>query len=492
MAQPNLIVVLVDQMRRDALSCAGDPNVRTPNIDRLAERGVRFTSACSTFPACVPFRFSLITGEYAHSRNVPALGFRLSPAERTLGEAIQAQGYATAYIGKWHLYSAYGVSGGLSLSQACRSPIPRSHRRGFDHWRGFELRNEFRDTWYFADDETEPRRLDGHQTDGLFDMALSYIENERPRDRPFFLLLSVEAPHPPFMASEESLRRVSERGPLKPRPNVDLPAIRFFPPEWYEASGPAGSVDPGDPESVKRVFEANMQVYYAMIEMIDDSMGRLADALDANGIAGSTTVVFLSDHGELGGSHGMLGKAEPWEESIGIPLIVAGPGIPADMQGRSCAAPFNTEDIYPTLVGLAGGRTDGKPGFDFSPFMRGRAPAPERDGVLLEFVAETRPNRAYYDETWRGVRTERYKYTVIGDRTGARPWGLFDLEADPFEARNLIDDPLNSELAGDMHRRLVRLLDAVGDDYALAPAFGMPARNAVPLEHVSRRASASP
>ena len=85
---PNVVVVLADQMRRDALSCAGNANVQTPNLDRLAERGVRFTAACATFPACVPFRFSLLTGEYAHSRNVPALGYRLSPAERTLGDAL--------------------------------------------------------------------------------------------------------------------------------------------------------------------------------------------------------------------------------------------------------------------------------------------------------------------------------------------------------------------------------------------------------------------
>ena len=253
MNKPNIIVVLVDQMRRDAMSCAGDPNVRTPNLDRMAQNGVRFTSACSTFPACVPFRFSMITGQYAHSRNVPALGFRLSPAERTIGDALKDEGYAAAYIGKWHLYSAYGVSGGLTLSQACRTPIPASHRRGFDYWRGFELRNEFYDTYYFADDDPQPRRIDGYQTDGLFSLALDYLEKGRSGDQPFVLMLSVEAPHPPFTAPEDSLRRVRDRGPLSFRSNVDLGSIRFFPPEWFEESGPAGKVDPDDPASVKRV-----------------------------------------------------------------------------------------------------------------------------------------------------------------------------------------------------------------------------------------------
>ena len=480
MDRPNIVVVFVDQMRRDAMSCAGDPNVMTPNLDRMARNGVRFTSACSTFPACVPFRFSMMTGEYAHSRNVPALGYRLSPAERTLGDAIKAQGYATAYIGKWHLYSAYGVSGGLTLSQASRTPVPASHRRGIDYWRGFELRNEFYDTFYFADDHPEPRRLEGHQTDGLFALAVDYLENRRDADSPFFLVLSVEAPHPPFMASEESLRRVCERGPPVPRPNQDLGAISFFPPEWYEENAPPGRVDPADPESVRRVADANMQAYYAMIEMIDANMGRLDETITQQGIADKTIVVFLSDHGELGGSHGLLGKAEPWEESVGIPLIVSGPETLVAGRGTTASVPINTEDLFPTLVGLAGGVAGGDlKGMDLSGFLRGESPEPARDGVLLEFVTETRSNRAYYDETWRAIRTARYKYSVIGDRSGAKPWQLFDLRADPYEMTNLVDLPEHMDVAREMHRRLTALLDETGDDYALASAFGLPARNAV-------------
>ncbi|MCY0150381.1 sulfatase [Hoeflea sp. G2-23] len=480
MNQPNIIVVLVDQMRRDALSCAGDPNVRTPNLDRLASRGVRFTSACSTFPACVPFRFSMVTGEYAHSRNVPALGYRLSPAEHTLGDALKSQGYATAYIGKWHLYSAYGVSGGLTLSQASRTPIPASHRRGFDYWRGFELRNDFYDTAYFVDDDPVPRRLPGHQTDGLFDLAAHYLEADRPEDQPFFLLLSVEAPHPPFMASEQSLKRVRDRGPMVPRPNVDLAAISFFPPEWHEESGPAGKVDPDDPASVARVAEANMQAYYAMIEMIDDNMGKLDTVLEQTGLADNTVVVFLSDHGELGGSHGLLGKAEPWEESVGVPLIVAGPDRYVAGHGATASVPVNTEDLFPTFVGLTGGSASARfTGMNLAPFIRGECAEPVRDGVLLEFVTETRSNRSYYDETWRGIRSDHLKYTVIGDRAGARPWQLFDLSTDPYEMNNLVDQSAGADLAADMHGRLIGLLDRSGDDYALAPAFGHPARNAV-------------
>jgi len=482
MPYPNIVVVLVDQMRRDALSCAGDANLRTPHIDALAARGIRFTAANSTFPACVPFRFSMLTGQYAHTRNVPALGYRLSPAERTLGEAIGAQGYATAYIGKWHLYSAYGVSGGLSLSQAARTPVPASHRRGFDYWRGFELRNDFYDSWVFSDDDPNPERLEGHQTDALFAKAFQYIEQDRPQASPFFLMLSVEAPHPPFMATPEHLARVCGRGRWKGRPNTDVGGIEFFPPEWHDPTGPAGAIDPSDPASVTAVFEANMQAYSAMIEQIDDNMGLLDACLDRAGLRNDTIVVFLSDHGELAGSHGLLGKAQPWEESVGVPLIAAGPGI---AQGQLCDAPVGTEDLFPTFLGLAGGDDAALPGESLVPLMQG-GPEPVRDGVLLEFVTETRAGRGYYDATWRGIRTRRYKYTVLGDRSGAMPWQLFDLQVDPFELVNLLDGADAEPVAADLHQRLARLLVETGDDYALAPTFGVPKQNCVPLDPKTR------
>jgi len=509
---PNVIVVLVDQLRRDALGHAGDVNVRTPNIDRLAHEGVRFSAACSTFPACVPFRFSLMTGEYAHTRNVPALGYRLSPSERTLGDALSALGHATAYIGKWHLYSAYGVSGGLNLSQACRTPIPRSHRHGWDYWRGFELRNDFHDTWYFRDDEQEPHKLDGYQTDGLFDLAFTYLREDRPKDRPFFLLLSVEAPHPPFIAPPAAIDKVASRGPLTHRVNVDVAKIAFFPPEWYEDASPGGRLDPADPAAVQRVFEANMQAWYAMIEVIDENIGRLRDELDAQNLAEDTIVVFLSDHGELGGSHGALGKGEPWEESIGVPLIVHSANTALIPCSRVCDTPVHTEDLFCTFTGLAAGSTASRaagtaaarlslekskptdaraPRIDFSAYLRGETRQPTRVGVPLQFVTETRRDRAYYDSTWRGLRTQRYKYTLLGSRSGAVPWQLFDLKSDPMELNNLLDVyPENEcgaghrkenhrELARDLHSQLLDLLDASEDDYAVAAAFGFPARRVV-------------
>ena len=138
--------------------------------------------------------------------------------------------------------------------------------------------------------------------------------------------------------------------------------------------------------------------------------------------------------------------------------------------------PLHTEDLFATLVGLAGGWSQPPaPRVDFAPYLRGEAGEPVRDGVLLEFVTETRQNRAYYDETWRGIRTRTHKYTVLGSRSGADPWQLFDLAADPSRKQSGRRSGARA-VAADLHRRLIALLDASEDDYALAPAFGIAGR----------------
>jgi len=465
--RPDILVVLVDQLARHALSRYGDPNTRTPEIDRMAAEGLAFEAMCSTFPACVPFRFSMMTGQYAHSRMVPALGYRMSPAERTLGEAIQAAGYQTAYMGKWHLYSLYGVVGNQTLAQANRTPIPASHRRGWDIWRGFELRNDFYDTWFFEDDDPEPKRLPGYQTHALFDMAEAWLA--APRDRPGFAILSPEAPHPPFTAPKEAVERVRVRGPWRVRPNVDVDAIRAFPPEWAHMVPPGASLGNAQRGAERRaIFDRAMQVYAAMIEEIDARMGRLLATLRAPD-ARPSVVVFLSDHGELGGSHGMLGKAEPQEESVGVPLIVWSNDPALVPPGRTCNLPLCTEDLFPTLSGLAGAREQGLPGLDLSGFAQGRRPEPEREAVLLEFTAETRPTRRHFDTTWRGIRTRDMKYVVTGNYDGTQPWLCHDLASDPFEMENLIETAPEDDRIFTLHALLTQTIREAGDDFPIQP-----------------------
>jgi arylsulfatase A-like enzyme len=452
----NVLMIVADQLRRSALSCYGDPNVATPAIDELAASGARFDAASATYPVCVPSRFTLMTGEYAHTRFIPSIEWRMSPAERTLADEFNDAGYDTAYFGKWHLHGGFGVLPGHNVVKASRTPIPRPFQGRWQRFVGFDICNDPFDTYCFVDDDPTPRPIDGYQTDALFDQVIDYVR--RPRTRPFAAVLSVEPPHPLFTAPEPYLERWRGR-PVELRENVDLSRT-------YKTRGPH-SQDLLD----------DLRVYYAMVENLDDNVRRLTDALDDD-----TAVVLWSDHGELLGSHGLLAKQHPYEESVGVPLIVAGPGIPSTVIDD----PVCTEDLFPTLLGLAGLRPrDPKPGLDLTPRIRDEQLG--REGVLLEFVAELRPAMVYHEETWRALRTRDAKYTVLGGARGGDPWQFFDLRADPYEQRNLIGDPAREGEIAHHHRLLRERLAETYDHYVLAPAYGCAGLNEWNPEAVHQR-----
>ncbi|HKI55781.1 MAG TPA: sulfatase [Trueperaceae bacterium] len=446
--RPNLLVVMADQLRRQALGVYGDMDVATPNIDALAARGVRFDNACATSPICVPFRFTFMTGAPAHTRQVAAIEWRMSPAERTLADAFGEAGYQTVYVGKWHLSGGHGGAPWASRPLVNRTPIPRAYRGGWEVWRGFELRNDPFDTWYFADDDPEPVRLEGYQTDALTDLTIETLRSGRDPERPFFCVLSVEPPHPPFVVPEADRRRWETRP-------ITLPGN-------FAARDAAG-------ES-QLLHERRM--YYAAVENLDANVGRLMRFLDEEGLSESTVVVFLSDHGELGGSHGLREKQYPFEESVGIPLIVADPRRP-ERHGAVVAAPACTEDLFPTLLGLAGVGPDGRRnagprgphavGVDLAPLIAGERDDLDRDAVALEFSTELRAGQPFFHGGWRALRGRRYKYALIQDADGVRPWFLFDLQEDPGETRNLLNDPAHSATCRAMHETLVRWLEETDD-----------------------------
>jgi len=448
--RPNILIILSDQLRRGALGCYGDPNSVTPYIDALASSGVRFTNACSSYPICVPFRFTFMTGVAAHSRLIPGIEWRMSPTERTLADEFNEAGYETIYVGKWHLDGGHGRMG--SAKQTNRTPVRREYQGRWEKWYGFELSNEFFDTCYFEDDDPTPIPIDGYQTDGLFDVALEYLENGRDRSRPFCLVLSVEPPHGPFVAPAEYEKRWRAK-------DIELPP-NFTP----------------QAEQRDRILDERA-VYYGMVENLDANVGRLQEFLSLAGLADSTVQLFFSDHGEMNGAHGLRGKQYPYEESAGIPLIVSDPRLP-ERAGVVIEDPTNTEDLFPTILGAAGLESAAVlPGADLSPLIRGEQARLDRFGVPLEFVAELRAGYPFYDETWRAFRSRRFMYTVLGDKNGARPWQFFDLEADPWQLNNLVDDPASREELT-RHHRALRDEIAAGDDlFALEPAFGMPGIN---------------
>lgn len=465
---PNILVIFPDQLRRGALGVYGDPNVSTPHMDRLAQAGVRFSNACSTYPICVPFRFSLMTGEYAHSRFVPAIEWRMSPAERTLADEFNEQGYHTVYCGKWHLYGGHGQLPGHSILKANRTPVPRAHQGRWQKWLGFELRNDPFDTCYFEDDDPTPRPLGKYQSDGLFDLTMDYLQNKRPDDRPFCCVLSVEPPHFPLFAPQEYQERWKDR-PLKLPPNF-----------LFQDEKPAPGPKQGEAQRAKALND--LCRYYAMIENLDDNVGRMMEWLDESGLAENTIVVLFSDHGQMDGSHSERSnrKDDPYEESVGVPLFV----FDARQKERASTvieAPTCTEDLFPTLLGLAGcSPRDTKPGLDLTPLIRGEVAELPREGVLLEFVHQLKDDAVwgpYHAKYWRAFRSQRFKYSVLGDATGGEPWQFFDLENDPHEMHNLVENPEWQERIGHFHRLLRERLVETGDHYVLRPAFGQPGLN---------------
>ncbi len=448
--RPNLLVVFCDQLRRDAIGAFGDPNIETPHLDQMVRTGVSFSNSCSTYPICVPFRFTLMTGEYAHSRFVPGIEWRMSPAERTLADEFNDAGYESIYLGKWHLYGGHALLPGHSTRKANLTPVPRAHQGRWQKWLGFELRNGHFDTCYYEDDDPTPRPIETYQTDGLFDLAMDYIENRTDTYKPFSCIISVEPPHFPYEAPPELEAKWKDR-------EMEVPP----------------SFSAKDCEERER-FLALRRIYYAMVENLDQNVGRLRTWLEETGLDDNTIVVFFSDHGEMGGCHGLrtLLKQYPYEESIGIPLIICDPRHPERADTR-IPVPTCTEDLFPTLLGLCGlSPQNPLPGTDLAPLISGSCDQLDRPGVLLEFVAETRANSTFHHETWRGFRSENYKYTVLGDVNGGEPWQFFDLQEDPFELNNLVNDPAWREEIERHHRWMRERMVATVDSYILKPAWG--------------------
>lgn len=432
--RPNILWFFSDQHRGQALGCAGDVNVRTPHLDRLAGDGIRFSNAYSNTPICAPFRASLYTGKRITSHGVNSLFVPLLPDHRVLPQELHDAGYITAHYGKWHL------SGGDCPSHFV-SPY---FRPGWDEWVGWENSNRPWNTEYSTGNLPMPiRRLDGYQTDAMVDLSIEWLDR-RTADTPWFHVLSIEPPHPPYTAPERNMVRVRDRD-IRLRPNVA-----------------------NDGPDVDRHI-ATLRAYYAQIENLDENVGRLLDALETTGQADNTIVCYFSDHGDFMGSHGRGDKTRPELESSSIPLIIRYPGsVPS---GVSTDALICGLDIMPTTLGLAGVSVpEYVEGIDMSPVVRGEV-ADLRDSVLLQydqsFFGTSRPW-----ETFRSYVTKRWMYSRFLVRDQSH---LYDLESDPYQLNNLIDDPHHSTTVADLDRALNAELERISD-----PVLDLPGWNVSP------------
>jgi len=387
-----------------------------------------------------------MTGEYAHTRGVASMGYRLSPAEPTLADAFNRAGYSTTWIGKWHLSSL--LHSGMCTSDHAHQPVPEQNRGRWQRFLGFSYRNNHFDSWYFEDNDPEPKYFTGFQTDGITDVAITELDHVQ--ENPFCMVLSPEPPHPPLTPPEVDRQRWVHRE-IEIPPNVE-PGCTW---QWR----------PGTAEECRRL-------YYAMVENFDRNVGRLLDAVTERNLDNNTIIVLLSDHGELDGAHGHFAKNRPYEESVGIPFIVYDPR--SKNTAASSSLPVCSEDIFPTLCGLCNiehGRQ--LPGLDLSTLIR-EGTEPNRKSILLQHVAARADGGLFAKDPWRAIRTRQYTYTVKGDHHGAIPWQLFDNYNDPWQLENLLERSDTAELASLLHTKLRNLLIRFDDDYPLAPAWGLP------------------
>jgi arylsulfatase A-like enzyme len=446
-ARPNVLFVLCDDLRPDAIGCYGSAHVRTPHLDALARSGVRFANAFCTTSLCSPSRASILTGLYAHRHGVRD-NFTELPAELPHWPArLRAEGYATASIGKWH------------MGEDNDAPRP-----GFDWFVTHKGQGKYVDTeWNINGERRET--LPGYYTTVVTDACLEWLRAQ-PAGRPWALCLGHKAPHSFYFPEWKYARAFDDVRVAYPASATRLEGkpdwIRERLTTWHGIYGPLfewrKTFPDTRPEAVAD-FERMVRAYWGTVLSVDDSLGRLLDFLRATGQADRTLVVFMGDNGLLEGEHGMVDKRTMHEPSIRIPLIASGPGLP---RGRVVEAQVLVEDVAPSILELCGAAPiAGIDGRSFRALSDEGDPA-WRTAWLYEYNYE---RQFPYTPNIRGIRTDRWKLVRYphGDGTADRHRPeLYDLAADPGELVNLAADPAHAATRAELERQLADLLATHG------------------------------
>lgn len=426
--RPNVILLMPDQMRSQAMGVAGDEQIHTPNLDRLAREGLYLPNTFANNPVCCPARATILTGVYPHTHGVLVNDLRLREDRVTLAERLAEAGYATGFVGKWHLDGGRRMPGFVP-------PGPR--RQGFEFWAANECNHDHFDSIFFRDTDT-PIAIKTFEPEVWMDEAIRFIRQHR--DQPFFLWWACGPPHNPY-AAPPRFEQLYDAAKLTMRPN------------WKEGA------KSGSRQDVAR--------YYAAITAIDEQVGRLMRLLDELELSDDTIVLFTSDHGDMLGSHGLPLKCKPWEESIRVPGIIRYPRRIAPGQRRDTL--FSHVDLLPTLLSLCGvpvpkdaqGRDLSKHFVQDPPTTsHSSEPLVEPPAVFFQ-IYEPRPQEGL-PGGWRGVRTARFMYARLQDR----PWVLYDLSADPYQLTNLVSDPEHERTRAELDALIAEEMRRTSDSWA--------------------------
>lgn len=381
----NVLWILTTQWRAQAFGYAGDRNACTPALDRFAEGAFNFAQAVTPHPFGPFARAALLTGVESPQNGIRDYFDPLPAAARTVAHEFASRGFETGFFGKWHL-GRRSRNAPLVGEEHARTRVPPEGRGGFGFWEGFESGFQLMNPWLHGTRLPEPRQFSGYQSDILCERAGDWCRERGGAS--WFCVVSLEPPHPPYQNLPAGFSR--PRGPIELRDNV-----------------------PADP-AVRLRAEAELAGYYGQIAATDHALGGLLSRIDR----ANTMVVFTSVHGDMHGSHGLFRKGWPQEESVRIPLLIQAPGL---SPARSDDAVSLTELSALTLAWVDRGEV--------------RRPGTGPARISMPSVV-TLPDQC--DRVWSGLRSPRRKYVQEADGT---PWLFFDLENDPLEMRNLIDDP---------------------------------------------------
>ncbi len=474
--RPNILFIMSDDHASHALSCYGSKVNETPQLDRIAKDGVRFANAFVTNSICTPSRATILTGKYSHINGVPVFN-RFDGSQQTVAKLLQAAGYHTGMIGKWHL---------------------GSDPTGFDRWIVLPGQGVYFDPVFLT--PTGQLTIAGHCTEITGNLGIEFLET-RPKDKPFFLMLHQKAPHRPWepdarnkalfasrsipepatflddyasrpAALPENQQTVAydlTRRDLKLEPPADLPAGPKR--QQWLGTRPA-EVEITDSDGIKKTlkgrplerwkYQRYMQDYLACVQGVDDSVGRVLDYLDKTGLAKNTVVIYTADNGFFLGDHGLFDKRFMYEPSLHVPLLVRGPGI----HTGAVSDRFTLNNDYaPTFLELAGLPVPADmQGRSLVPLLKGEAPADWRTSMYYRYYHDPGDHntRAHY-----GVRTATHKLICFWKKDA---WEFYDLTSDPDELKNLINDPAQAAKIAELKTELTRLQKEFGDTGQFAAA----------------------
>jgi arylsulfatase A-like enzyme len=472
--RPNIVYIMTDDHAAHAIGAYGSRVNKTPNMDRLAREGALLNSVFATNSICTPSRAAILTGQYAHINGVTMFN-RFDGSRMTVARLLQQGGYHTGMIGKWHLGS---------------DPV------GFDRWKILPGQGVYANPVFYTatSDTTYTGR---YVTDVITDLAVDFLAN-RPRNKPFFLMMHHKAPHRPWdpddaHADHSAAQRIPEpvtfwdgyetrtdalrenrqrvatdlnNRDLKLTPPAGLQGqelARWFlvRPDTVTTMRDGRTVTLTGEALVRWKYQRYMQDYLATVQSVDESVGRVLAYLDKAGLARNTIVVYTSDQGFFLGDHGLFDKRFMYEESIRMPFLVRWPA--SIRAGTKSDAMALNIDFAPTFLEAAGLPVPAEmQGRSLLPLLRRRTPANWRTSMYYRYYHDPGDHntRAHY-----GVRTRTDKLIYFWKKD---QWELFDLVNDPFELHNLYGEPGQEALTASLKAELARLKREVRDDDQLA------------------------